>query len=402
MAYFYLDDKKYEKISDIFDRSSEQRTSTKRANFCLAEKSIRQLYKINGQDTPSRFYFAESPIEAAIVCALMYPIKDRFITRILQDQFWFSQRIYNEYLDRCESLLREVSDLYARLDNHKLPFSLPRLDIGTEAFKSVCEKISLKLPLEALERDLRFPDSDFASHIKFANNSNYGSYWDHCWQVLDALRQVGFKFTSEENLKLDLIKNIADNCWETYYYENIVVICDRPAKSYIGSYRPLERSELAVQFSDGSSLFYFHGNVVSQFFDINPEKITMEKIKTQNNQAIQRAMFERISIDRLISPPDAITIDQDCDNLGNPRALYKVQIGDATRYAIEVTDSSKTLGDDAKWVNKKYLIEINPNHYGGRAGQECQAAIASTWRHGYNNRVLLFASPEDYRLTMET
>jgi len=51
-------------------------------------------------------------------------------------------------------------------------------------------------------------------------------------------------------------------------------------------------------------------------------------------------------------------------------------------------------------TQRPYFLRVDPNAYGGRAGSEARAAIASTWR--YADGMMVFARPEDYVLTVES
>ena len=67
--------------------------------------------------------------------------------------------------------------------------------------------------------------------------------------------------------------------------------------------------------------------------------------------------------------------------------LYrKEQAGDEPIYAVNVI--CPTTG-------REYFIGIDPKAYGGRAGKEAKAAVASTWRDD-ETKELVFAAPEEY------
>ena len=50
---------------------------------------------------------------------------------------------------------------------------------------------------------------------------------------------------------------------------------------------------------------------------------------------------------------------------------------------------------------KRYTLAIDAKAYRGRAGRECLAALASTWRRG-SDYALVFKKPEDYQPTAES
>jgi pyrimidine operon attenuation protein/uracil phosphoribosyltransferase len=51
---------------------------------------------------------------------------------------------------------------------------------------------------------------------------------------------------------------------------------------------------------------------------------------------------------------------------------------------------------------KRYVIPVDDTLYGGRAGRECIAASASTWRKRGDRTQLVFASPEAYQPAFES
>jgi hypothetical protein len=51
---------------------------------------------------------------------------------------------------------------------------------------------------------------------------------------------------------------------------------------------------------------------------------------------------------------------------------------------------------------KRYMLRVDPNAYGGRAGRECLAAAASTWRRKGDLSQLIFQRPEDYAPVAES
>ena len=72
--------------------------------------------------------------------------------------------------------------------------------------------------------------------------------------------------------------------------------------------------------------------------------------------------------------------------------LYrKEQEGDEPIYAVKVICA--TTGNE-------YFLGVDPAAYGGKAGTNAWAAVASTWRRGDNS--LAFRSPEEYSPEVET
>ena len=155
-----------------------------------------------------------------------------------------------------------------------------------------------------------------------------------------------------------------------------------------------------MAFVDGYELYAVSGVRVPEYVVMRSNEITAEKILKESNAEVRRVMIERMGAARFAQA--GVAVHQDLDALGQPRRLIKVPMGDGDWYAVEVTDSSLTENSQGEWVRKKYVLSINPDHYNGRAGRECHAAIASTWRYPTDRTKLVFKRPEDYAPLIET
>lgn len=161
--------------------------------------------------------------------------------------------------------------------------------------------------------------------------------------------------------------------------------------------RRLHNDKGAALESDVENLYYWHGVMVPAFVILRPDWITAEHITTENNAEIRRVMLECFGVDRYMAEIGGKVLHEDTDGLGHRRRLLHAEMpGDEPLVMIEVVNS--TQEPDGSWKN--YTLRVDPQAYGGRAGRECLAAIASTWRRGPNND-MLFARPEDYRPAVE-
>ena len=116
-------------------------------------------------------------------------------------------------------------------------------------------------------------------------------------------------------------------------------------------------------------------------------------------QKVRRVLIGWYGMDRYLRDSGAVVVHEDLDALGNPRRLFRRdQADDEPIVAVEVTDSTP-LPDGQR---KKDTLRVDPSQYSGRAGRECHAAIASTWRKKADHSVLMFSSPENYHPAIET
>jgi len=78
--------------------------------------------------------------------------------------------------------------------------------------------------------------------------------------------------------------------------------------------------------------------------------------------------------------------------------LRKDFANDAPIVYVRVTNS--TAEQDGSF--RRYLIPVNPTHYGGDAGRIPHAAVASTWRTTPGGSELFFRDWRHYRPEMQT
>jgi hypothetical protein len=197
-------------------------------------------------------------------------------------------------------------------------------------------------------------------------------------------------------------------CW--YPHKNFIMVCERPTVIHcelvsrnnlrgFGSHRLHADNGPAISWPDGWGLYVDHG--VRMPFDVGHDrrKLTVARIDAEVNAEVRRVMIKWYGVDRYMRDCGAQVVHEDCDQLANPRRLlWRDQPGDEPIVLIEVTDSTP----QADGSLKKYILRVDPKAYGGRAGRECHAAIASTWRHRSDPTKLMFKTPESYCPLVET
>lgn len=114
--------------------------------------------------------------------------------------------------------------------------------------------------------------------------------------------------------------------------------------------------------------------------------------------------LESFGWDNFVAQLGGETIDRDLDPQGHDRDLVRIDAGgDGPEaepiFLVRVTDAAphpvlKRL--------RQYLRRIDPGAYGGRAGLECRAAVASSFHRLGDIDQPIFASPEDFEPCIET
>lgn len=391
----------------ILSEILEQKKLTSCIDFDASKKAICRLYELNEMTPPTRFYHAKSPLEAKIVS---YSLNKHNHNQNLWKKFW--KDFYDEidfggkkWVEAGEKLYYDILCLGIELDDFNFPINSFDICCNEHDYENICSKTFVKLKNEFNAKPTFI--TAYFQHLVMSITRGFvaewfNSYWNYDWVIIECARRIGAPFTKVDSAKLETINQISQHCGASYLYDDFAIICDRPSMIHINNGMLHCENGMAFSFSDGCGVYALNNINVPEYVVLAPEKITYAKILDEQNAEVRRIMIERIGPERFVAISNAQVVHQDIDAIGNMRRLIKIPIGQEDWYGIKVTDSSKTQNANGEWVNKIYVLSVNPDHYGGRAGRECHAAIASTWRHGYDNTKLFFEKPEDYFLTVET
>ena len=143
------------------------------------------------------------------------------------------------------------------------------------------------------------------------------------------------------------------------------------------------------------NLYFWHGILVPAYAITNPEWITLAEIESETNAEVRRALIERFGYERYCREAKLNLVDS-C-----PADHAMIGLRDAKLWRrnelclLDVLNSTP----EPDGTTKRYVIPVDPDAYGGRAGRECLAATASTWRKRSDPTVLFHETPEDYGRT---
>ena len=193
-------------------------------------------------------------------------------------------------------------------------------------------------------------------------------------------------------------------------HRDFVMVCERPtvinrelsdpnrARGW-GSHRMHAESAPAIAWPDGWSLYFHHGMQMPTELAEDHSKITVERIDAERNAEVRRVLIGWYGLARYVQDSGSIVVHADQDQYGRDRRLLRRELADDEPIVVvEVTNS--TAEPDGSF--RKYHLRVDPNAYDGRAGRECHAAIASTWRTKSDTSKFGFKRPEDYRPEVET
>lgn len=154
----------------------------------------------------------------------------------------------------------------------------------------------------------------------------------------------------------------------------------------------------AVMYPDGWKIYAVHGVRVPEWIIERPAEINVAAIESEQNAEVRRVMMELFGLGRYVSESGAEVVDvapSDHQQIGirGARLLRKPSdLYDRPLYFVECVNSSPE--PDGSF--RKYHLAINPDHYGGAAGRDVVAALASTWRDPADRSRLIFPTPADY------
>lgn len=153
----------------------------------------------------------------------------------------------------------------------------------------------------------------------------------------------------------------------------------------------------AMLYRDGHATWWINCVQVNEQIVMQPNKLPPAAIRSERNAEVRRVMIDRFGRERYLREADAKLIDA-CPADHPIKGLQTAKLW-ATGDDIWLDVLNSTLEFDGS--AKRYLMPIDGSFYGGRAGRECLAAVASTWRKRADRFQSVFASPEGYSPVLE-
>jgi hypothetical protein len=191
-----------------------------------------------------------------------------------------------------------------------------------------------------------------------------GRMWAGWMSYLTSFRDLGW-LNLPEYEALKHYENAADAGFRVMHPE-FCIVCDNPAFIHIDELsRPHAEDWPSHQWRDGWSLYFWHGQMVSEDIILDPASITIKRIEGEENAEVRRVMVERFGIGRYLHETGAKLIDFDQVEIVRgsgkmmPRCLLKDQQGNAY---LEGTDGS---------TDRTYFMSVNP------AARTCRQAHES-------------------------
>ena len=194
---------------------------------------------------------------------------------------------------------------------------------------------------------------------------------------------------------------LAERSGPRIVHPDFCMISDRPERLLVDDQnRPHCDDGPFCRWRDGAALYSVHGVRVPAWLIERPERLSWKLIATEQNAEVKRVMIERYGVARYVADAGGKVLDQcpaDHPLLGlrGARLLsLPTESYEQPLTVIELVNSTPEPDGHCKL----YHLSVNPAHYNGRAGKDCLAAVASTWRDP-DDGSLIFAQPEDYLAT---
>lgn len=181
--------------------------------------------------------------------------------------------------------------------------------------------------------------------------------------------------------------------------KDFCMVTDRPTILKMDNRnRPHSEDTPSHKWSDGWALYYIHGIAVTEQIVMRPETLTFEQISKEENAEIRRIMMERYGFERFLRESDATLLDECGEDhpMKGLRTAKLWRVKDVT--LLDVLNSTPEPDGSVK----RYVIPVDADLYEGRAGRECVAASASTWRMRGDRTQLVYVKVEDYQPVFES
>jgi hypothetical protein len=163
--------------------------------------------------------------------------------------------------------------------------------------------------------------------------------------------------------------------------------------------RQLHNATGPAQESDVVSRYFWHGVLVPAHVVVNPAQITQEEIRAASNMEVRRVLIERYGYEQYLRDASLTLVDACPDDHLLPGLRTARLFRDDHNQIVLLDMLNSTPESDGSF--KRYVISVDGNAYEGRAGKECLAAMASTWRR-QSDYSLYFQTPEAYRPMAES
>ncbi|MEG4961862.1 MULTISPECIES: DUF6745 domain-containing protein [unclassified Microcoleus] len=338
--------------------------STGPINRSQAAETIKSAYSAIGKKAPT-IIFVDRPYEAA---ALILSRVDNPRSQ-LRSQFETKLRI--ELEKQLRSYLR--GQLESELQN-QLPTQLEQrlyTQLQTQLWEPQREhlvrEIASQLPPQQSidpwtgEINWQTLGKQLSNCIQPELWACYGSLLDFCISVLNLPHSYGRNWM--------IFQSIVRDCGWIYPYDKVCIVCEKPiALSADNNHRLHAEGTPAVQFTDGFSIYAYHGVILPEWYGrLHPHQWQSKWVLKEQNAEVRRALIQGITYDRICQELEvteldswqeytllSIDFDDDFDNEGNAKPVYLLKMTCPSTghiHALRVPPDIELAKEAIGWVN---------------------------------------------------
>lgn len=159
------------------------------------------------------------------------------------------------------------------------------------------------------------------------------------------------------------VQALVKDCGWILPFEKLCVVCDRPSKISCDSEgRPHAKGEPAIQFTDGYSLYFYHGvTIPEKYGKLHPKDWQAQWILKEDNAEVRRILIQEIGYDQIARELQATELDYwavytllKIDNQADIEPIYLLKMtcpSTGLIHALRVPPDMKSAREAISWVN---------------------------------------------------
>ena len=194
------------------------------------------------------------------------------------------------------------------------------------------------------------------------------AWWAHFAYCRD---ELSVRFGKQQSADLDLWLDIGRSCGWWRPRDGIIWVCERPSVQTLDDDGLLHNDTgPAILCRDGFGVWGVHGVRVPRRVVEAPETLTADEITGERNAEVRRVMIDRFGMERYMREADGRLVDEDTDELGHPRKLWRLDVPDDEAIVMVELVNSTPEPDGSL---KHYMLRVDP------ACVTAWDAVAWTW-----------------------
>jgi len=336
-------------IPIYYDEWYKWGTCTDAADRPKAEQAVIGMLKEAGKYNNQRIVWCDSPLVAEL---LQNILNDVSLDGSLSDLLWASLK---------DSLWMSLSDsLKASLDSSLWASLWDSLsDSLCDSLKaSLGASLSVSLDSSLEKTKLKYYGTWFDGHI----DSYWVCFYKFCRDV------IGVKYQEEKSRQLDLHIDLCQSAGRVYFYEKMVLICERPSLIKFNEKRLHNDGAPAVQYRDGFSFWALNGVRVPQYLAETPVgELDIEFFKKEQNAEVRAQFVRKYGIERMRALGKVVDSKDDYElidmspifaNLSYAPYLKMVNPSTGTIHMEGVHPDCKTVEQALNWRNQEEEMPV--------------------------------------------